>query len=226
MYSENELLPISALQHLIFCERQAALIHVQQLWAENRLTVEGRKLHAKAHDGKSETIDGVKIARGLWLRSLKMGLIGAADVVEFHPNGQVIPVEYKRGKPKQDDCDRVQICAQALCLEEMLNVSIDSGFLFYGQRKRRVVAEFDAKLRDRTQVVANRFRELIDRRETPTAMRQPKCENCSLIEFCLPDAMRLKTGVTKFNDRQWETVLSFNGPLTDDFGNENQASQP
>ncbi len=227
MYSENELLPISALQHLIFCERQAALIHVQQLWAENRLTVEGRHLHTKAHEGNSETINGVRIARGLWLRSLKLGLIGAADVVEFHPMGQVIPVEYKRGKPKKDDCDRVQICAQALCLEEMLNVSIESGFLFYGQRKRRVVVEFNDPLRERTMTVAKRFRELIERRETPTASRQPKCDNCSLIEFCLPNSMRLKTGASKFVDRQWETVLSFDGPKTDDFDNvDDNENQP
>ena len=217
MFTEEQLLPISALQHLIFCERQCALIHVQQLWAENRLTIEGRQLHTKAHDGKSETIDGVRIARGLWLRSIKLGLIGNADVVEFHPDGQIIPVEYKRGKPKKDDSDRVQICAQAICLEEMLNTSIRMGYLFYGQRKRRVVVDMDSALRERTMNMIRRFRELIDRRETPTAIRQPKCDSCSLVEICLPDSMRLKTGASKFVDRQLASILSLDGPQTDDF---------
>ena len=217
MFTEEQLLPISALQHLIFCERQCALIHVQQLWAENRLTIEGRQLHTRAHTGKSETVDGVRIARGLWLHSLKLGLIGNADVVEFHPDGQIVPVEYKRGKPKKADSDRVQICAQAICLEEMLNTSIRMGYLFYGQRKRRVVVDMDSALRERTMNMIRRFRELIDRRETPTAIRQPKCDSCSLVEICLPDSMRLKTGASKFVDRQLASILSLDGPQTDDF---------
>ena len=137
MYSENQLLPISALQHLIFCERQCALIHVEQLWAENVLTVEGRQLHEKADKGKSETAGKIRIARSLWLKSDQLGLIGQADIVEFHDDGAVIPVEYKRGKPKKDDSDRVQICAQAMCLEEMKNVSIPVAYLFYGKQQRR-----------------------------------------------------------------------------------------
>ena len=101
MHDESQLLPISALQHLIFCERQCDLIHVEQLWAENVLTVEGRQLHEKAHDGKSETTGNIRIARSLWLKSHQLGLIGQADIVEFHDDGAVIPVEYKTRQAKE-----------------------------------------------------------------------------------------------------------------------------
>lgn len=236
MYTEDQLLPISALQHLIFCERQCALIHVERLWAENRWTVEGNHLHKKAHGedgdrGKTLIEDGVRIARGLNLRSFELGLVGQADVVEFHrPNnlpanhlrdlterhGRVIPVEYKRGKPKKNDSDRVQLCAQAFCLEEMLNISIELGYLFYGKRKRRTEVVFDERIRDRTRAAIQRLREMIDNRETPPAARQPKCESCSLLNLCLPDSMRLKTGASKFNQRQLETTLAGDGPTTDE----------
>ena len=128
-FAEDALLPLSALRHLLFCERQCALIHVEGLWAENRLTVEGRHLHERADSGRSESRPGVRIARTLPIRSLRLGLIGRADVVEFHDAGpgappRVVPVEYKRGRPKLDESDRVQLCAQALCLEEMLGVRV------------------------------------------------------------------------------------------------------
>ena len=148
MFTDNQLLPISALQHLIFCERQCALIHVEQLWAENVLTVEGKQLHEKAHEGNSETTGSIRITRSLWLKSNRLGLIGQADIVEFHDNGKVVPVEYKRGKPKKDSSDRVQICAQAMCLEDMLKIEISFGSLFYGMRKRRTDVEFDDALRE------------------------------------------------------------------------------
>ena len=217
MFTEDQLLPISALQHLIFCERQCALIHVERLWAENRWTAEGRVIHNKTHTTQAQTLDGVRITRSLWLKSTRLGLVGQADVVEFHSDGRVIPVEYKRGQPKKDDSDRVQICAQALCLEEMLDVEIKNGFLFYGKRKRRTPVKIDQGLRQRTQEVILRLREMIDHRETPTAVRQPKCDSCSLVELCLPDSMRWKSGVTKFIDRQFESVLSANGPATDEW---------
>ena len=122
MFSEDELLPLSALQHLLFCERQCALIHIEQAWAENRLTVEGKNLHAKVHEADDESRGDLRIVRGLRLRSLRLGLVGQADVVEFHKQGDAwlpFPVEYKRGKPKPEPCDEVQLCAQAICLEEM-----------------------------------------------------------------------------------------------------------
>ena len=217
MYSENQLLPISALQHLIFCERQCALIHVEQLWAENVLTVEGRQLHEKADKGKSETAGNVRIARALWLKSNRLGLIGQADIVEFHNDGTVIPVEYKRGKPKKDHSDRVQICAQAMCLEEMKNVSIPVAYLFYGKQQRRTEVAIDQSLREITQSKIKRLRQMIDQRETPAAKRMPKCDKCSLLELCLPDTQRLSRGVQAWNQRQFALTTDSLQPETDAF---------
>jgi CRISPR-associated exonuclease Cas4 len=218
MYTDDQLLPISALQHLIFCERQCALIHLERVWAENRLTVEGRHLHQKAHDGKSETTaTGVRIARGLWVQSRMLGMVGQTDVVEFHPDGRVNPVEYKRGQSKKDQSDRVQLCAQALCLEEMLKVPIPAGDLFYGQKKRRIEVAFDETLRELTCEKITRLREMIDNHETPPAVRLPKCDNCSLLELCLPNSLRFKQGAAAWNDRQFTAVGELDGPSGDDF---------
>ncbi len=217
MFPDDQLLPISALQHLIFCERQCALIHVERLWAENVFTVEGNQLHEKAHDGSREVVDGTRVARSLWLHSRKLGMIGQADVVEFHPDGRVVPVEYKRGKPKKDDSDRVQICTQAMCLEEMLDVKIELGHLYYGKRKRRTEVRLDSSLREKTLDTITRLRAMIDARETPIAVRQPKCDNCSLIELCLPDSQRLKTGANAWTDRQLNLATTGSLPETDPF---------
>jgi CRISPR-associated exonuclease Cas4 len=237
MFSEDDLLPISALQHLLFCLRQCALIHIEQVWAENRLTVEGQHMHRKAHDEGGASRHDVRTARGLNLRSLRLGLIGKADVVEFHPlddaaRGQVtsrrswrqaldvghwsvVPVEYKRGRPKQDDSDRVQLCAQALCLEEMLSVTIDAGALFYGQRRRRTEVRFDADLRTLTASTAAQLHELIASRCTPRARREPKCDQCSLLPLCLPDAMKSTEGMIARVERAFEQHLAAAAPATD-----------
>jgi len=207
MFAEDALLPISALQHLIFCERQCALIHIERLWAENRLTVEGRHLHEKAHDGPRELIDGVRITRGLAIRSLRLGLIGQADVVEFHsPSGDgtatiPFPIEYKRGRPKPHDADRVQLCAQALCLEEMLAVEIRAGALYYGTTRRRRPVAFDDTLRTTTEAACARLHGLIASGRTPRAVREPKCDQCSLIELCLPDALSPSHGAAAYLER-------------------------
>lgn len=190
MYDENDLLPISALQHLMFCERQCALIHIEQAWAENRLTAEGRVMHERAHDGSSESRGSVRIARGLRIRSFRLGLIGQADIVEFHKQGggtaQPFPVEYKRGRPKSNRCDEVQLCAQAMCLEEMLEVSIPSGALFYGQPRRRTDVVFDSGLRSLTEDTTRRLHELIRLGITPAAVYEKKCDACSLYDLCKP----------------------------------------
>jgi CRISPR-associated exonuclease Cas4 len=190
MYSEDDLLPISALQHLAFCERQWALIHLEQQWMENRLTAEGRQLHERADGGHNQTREGVRICRGLHLRSLRLGLTGKADVVEFRPDdaGTVcpFPIEYKRGRPKLDHRDEVQLCAQALCLEEMLNVEIRTGALFYGEPRRRTNVDFDADLRAVTERLAARLHELNAARITPKAKYEKKCDSCSLYPVCLP----------------------------------------
>jgi CRISPR-associated exonuclease Cas4 len=187
MFTEDELLPLSGLQHLMFCERQWALIHIEQQWQENVLTAEGRALHERVDSGVAETRAGVRITRGLALRSLRLGLTGRADVVEFPQDGAApAPVEYKRGKPKRDDCDKVQVCAQALCLEEELGVQIPSGALYYGEIARRMPVEFGSALRARVESLCARMHELFKQGETPEAEYAPKCRSCSLHAVCEP----------------------------------------
>ena len=198
MYSEDDLLPLSGLQHLAFCERQWGLIHIEQIWSENRLTAEGRELHDRAHEAGSESRPGLRIARGLRVRSLRLGLSGQADVVEFRAAAagvslpgedglwQPFPVEYKRGRPKPDHCDVVQLCAQALCLEEMFCGAVPAGALFYGTPRRRQDVDFSPALRVETEALAARMHELYRVRATPRAAYSPKCEKCSLLASCMP----------------------------------------
>ena len=205
MFSEPDCLPLSALQHLAFCTRQCALIHIDQTWEENRFTAEGRVLHERTHEHGSEMRDGVRIVRSLRLRSLELGLIGIADVVEFHPatdagsEGVVLPgrrgqwrpfpVEYKRGRPKSHDADRIQLCAQAICLEEMLDARIPEGALFYGQSRRRKAVAFDQALRQATHDAAERLHALVGSARLPPPEHGPKCKTCSLHESCMPEAV-------------------------------------
>ncbi len=175
----------------MFCERQWALIHLEQIWEENRLTAEGQQLHEKVDTPESESRGKIKIVRSLRLRSLKFGLTGVADVVEFHDcrNGgipQPYPIEYKRGKPKKDLTDSVQLCAQALCLEEMLKVSVPRGAFFYGETKRRFEIEFDNSLRTETIKLIQRLHQVNNAKKTPPAKYEKKCESCSLINWCMP----------------------------------------
>ena len=199
MYSEDNLLPLSALQHIMFCERQCALIHIEQVWEENRLTVEGRLLHERVHEQGGESRGDVRIARGVRLRSLRLGIAGIADVVEFHrgedqgvplPGARglwrVFPVEYKRGRPKPDACDTVQLCAQALCLEEMLNANINDGAIFYGQPRRRLEVAFDAAPRTQCEQTVDRLHRLIAAGQTPPAVYEARCKRCSLLHSCMP----------------------------------------
>jgi len=189
MFSENDLLPLSALQHLLFCERQCALIHIEQAWEENRLTAEGRVLHERVHEADNESRGDMRIARGVRLRSLRLGLVGQADVVEFRRTEQgwlPFPVEYKRGKPKRDASDKVQLCAQAICLEEMLNAAIPGGALIYGITRRRLEVAFDPALHELTLNTAERLHRLIASGATPPAVYEKKCDHCSLSALCLP----------------------------------------
>lgn len=208
----TDLLPISALQHLIFCERQCALIHVERLWAENRLTVEGRLLHRKAHnDMRPINRPGVRTTRGLELVSHRLGLFGVSDVIEWKPEHPPFPIEYKRGKPKAHSADRVQLCAQAMCLEEMLGVpdsAIAAGAIFYGKTRRRFDVLFDASLRLLTAQAASRLHEIISSGATPTARREPKCEQCSLLNLCLPDALRPRLTARNYLSRAAERSLA------------------
>jgi len=201
MFSESDLLPISALQHLVFCERQCALIHLEGLWAENRLTAEGRQLHQWVDEPGVASRTDVRIARGVPLACYRLGLSGRADIVEFHQVAegepgtllpgvaglwQPVPVEYKRGRPKKDGSDEVQLCAQVLALEEMLATSVPTGVLFYGQTRRRVEVPIAAALRARTETLAARMHEIIRSGRTPQVKYEKKCDNCSLLELCLP----------------------------------------
>ncbi len=193
MYTEDDLVQLSALQHVVFCERQCALIHIEQLWSENVLTAEGKIMHDKVDTANRESRGSIRIEYGVPMRSLRLGLIGKADVVEFHRQGEKwipFPVEYKRGKPKHDDSDKVQLCAQALCLEEMMNVDVPEGALFYGQTRHRHDVRFDSALRTVMEDAAKRLHGLIELGITPKAEYSAKCKKCSLVELCLPKASR------------------------------------
>ncbi|RMH25702.1 MAG: CRISPR-associated protein Cas4 [Planctomycetota bacterium] len=188
-----DAIPISALQHFLFCPRQCALIHLEGLWADNRLTVEGASVHRRAHDGARERRPGRTTERAVPLRSDRLGLRGVADVVEFHPGPASdtpapYPVEYKRGRPKRHDADRVQLCAQALCLEEMLATPVPRGALFYHSIRRREEVQFTDALRAKTEATARAVADLLQSLSTPTARREKKCDRCSLLRLCLPGA--------------------------------------
>jgi len=226
MHTEDDLLPISALQHMEFCPRQCALIHIERMWSENRLTAQGRIMHDKVHDSPGESRGDVYIARGLRLRSLTLGLTGQADVVEFHLAGAgdeakrcaeltgrpgrwvPFPVEYKRGKPKRGDCDKVQLCAQAICLEEMLGVSIERGALFYGKTRRRLEVEFDAALRAATGSAARRVHEMFAAGVTPPPNRTPACKSCSMEAACLPRPAERSGKASRYVARNIKAVVA------------------
>jgi CRISPR-associated exonuclease Cas4 len=210
MYSEDDLLPLSGLQHLMFCERQWGLIQIEQQWEENRLTAEGRVLHVRAHDGAAENRAAIRTARGLRLRSLRLGLAGQTDVVEFHRSGNGVvlpgldglwrpfPVEYKRGKPKRDACDEVQLCAQALCLEEMFGAQIQTGALYYGEPRRRIEISFRDELRRATEALAKRMHDLYRGGKTPLPVYESKCDSCSLIGCCMPRLLAKGPAVARY----------------------------
>lgn len=207
--AERELIPISALNQYVYCPRRCALIHIEQVWTENRFTAEGRIMHERVHDESRESRGDVRIDYGVSLRSLRLGLIGKADVVEFHrqPDGswRPFPVEYKRGKPKADDCDRVQLCAQAICLEEMLSsVAIPEGALFYGQTRHRLDVVFDEGLRRETEETARLAHDLIAAGRTPPPVYEKRCESCSLLAECLPKTIQKRRSVKSYLTRMLE----------------------
>lgn len=191
MADEDEPVPISALQHVVFCQRQAALIHVERQWAENRFTAEGQVLHLSIDEPGARRRRGLRRVTALPVASRRLGLAGVADVVEFQREADgaetAFPVEFKRGKPKSHRADDIQLCAQALCLEEMTGRAVPEGALFYGETRRRLVIAFDADLRERTEAAAATMRHLITGRITPPAVYKAGiCRVCSLIELCRP----------------------------------------
>jgi CRISPR-associated exonuclease Cas4 len=205
MYTEEELLPLSGLQHLAFCERRWALIHLEQQWEENLFTAEGKLLHEKAHSAEIESRPDVLVRRTLPLRSFRLGISGQADIVEFlpceaaesgvsmpHRKGlwKPYPVEYKRTRDKHGSVAyRIQLCAQALCLEEMLNVPIPTGAVFDGKAKRHEVVIFDEPLRQEVEHFAARMHQILESKKTPLAVYAKKCEGCSMKPVCLPSVV-------------------------------------
>lgn len=197
--AEDALIPLSALQHHLFCPRQCALIHVEQLWAEDAATAEGRLLHARVDAGRAETRPGIRIARGLAIRSFALGVSGKADVVEFHGQPpQPFPVEFKRGKPKAHRADEVQLCAQAICLEEMFGQPVPEGALFYGETHRRLAVAFDSELRALTAGVAAEARVNIAAGRTPPPVLTPACRRCSLLDLCQPGRLERPPSVARW----------------------------
>lgn len=210
-------IPVSALQHAVYCLRQAALIHIERVWAENRFTAEGRVLHEVPHEPGSRKSRGVRRVTALSLACHRLNIAGVADVVEFHagPDGEIaFPIEYKRGKPKLHRADEVQLCAQALCLEEMTGRPVPEGALFYGETRRRVVVPFDAELRKLTEDTAIAFGALVaEGRTPPPVWKASRCRACSLMELCRPHAMT--KSALSFRQRAIAAALA-PGPAADE----------
>jgi len=191
---DNDPIPLSALQHAVYCLRQAALIHIERAWAENRFTAEGQVLHAVTDKGGSRKSRGLRRTMALPLASKRLNIAGVADLVEFHQHADgtevPYPVEYKRGKPKLHQADEVQLCAQALCLEEMTHISVPEGALFYAETKRRLVVPFDAELRRLTEETVAAMANVLSSGNTPPpTVHRARCRACSLLDLCRPDTV-------------------------------------
>lgn len=205
MYAEENYLMLSGIQHFAFCRRQWAMIHIEQQWAENYRTTSGELMHKKAHDEDSfEKRGDLLIVRGLRISSRELGLSGQCDVVEFHQDKDGIelfgyegkwnpvPIEYKRGTPKENNADALQLCAQAICLEEMFQISISEGFLYYGENRRRSKTEFTDDLRQQVKKYSMEMHDLFRKGYTPNAKPTKQCKACSLEELCIPKLQKVK----------------------------------
>lgn len=189
-FSEDNLVLISALEHYSYCPRQCGLIHVEQIFDENVFTLRGRAAHDRAHEAISRTENGVRVERGLPLWSERYGLTGVADVVEFHPDGRVYPVEYKHGARQRHVHDELQLCAQALCLEEMLGLAVPEGAIYSHQSRRRREVALDEALRQLTLEVVAQVRAMHQSGNLPPPVNDRRCPRCSLIDACVPGASR------------------------------------
>ena len=201
--TDDDLLSISGIQHFVFCIRQWALIHIEQQWSENVLTVSGELMHQNAHDGTSTEKRGdVLISRGMPVKSRELGLTGVCDVVEFHKSSdgallhgheglfRIIPVEYKLGKPKEDDCDVLQAAAQAMCLEEMFCTTVDEIHLYYGKTRHRLKLPMSSDIRTQVKNISREMQQYYQRRYTPNAKYSRRCNACSLKDICLPKTVK------------------------------------
>ena len=218
-YTSDELLPLSGIQHFIFCRRQWALIHVERQWQDNMLTVEGKILHKRTDDPFfTETRNGVITTRSVPVASYRLGLAGVCDVVEFteSPDGVKLPghdglyspapVEYKRGHEKRDPCDEAQLCAQAICLEEMLSTAIPFGYLYYGETRHRVEVELTAELRDLVRSMSEEMHAYFQRGYTPRVKPSKACRSCSLADICLPELLEKVIPASKYIQDQVESA--------------------
>lgn len=216
-YTPEELLPLSGIQHFLFCRRQWALIHVEQQWHENALTAEGRILHKRVDDPFfTETRKGIITARAIPIASYRLGLSGICDVVEFTSASDGVrlpghtgtfiatPVEYKRGKEKRDQSDEAQLCAQALCLEEMLSLTIHHAYLYYGETRHRVEVELTAELRELVRNMAEEMHTYFGRGYTPRVKPFKGCRACSLADVCLPVLQQKVVAASKYIQQQVE----------------------
>lgn len=218
-YNEEEYLALSGLQHFSFCRRQWALIHIENQWAENLLTTEGKLMHERAHDMSiRERRDDILTVRGVNVSSPTLGISGQCDVIEFHtdPSGIHLsgedgtwtpyPVEYKHGKSKANLADRLQLCAQAMCLEEMLCCDISEGALFYGETRCREIVAFDPELRESVETMLKEMHQLFTRGYTPKVKQKKACNSCSLKEMCLPEASNVKSVADYMADAMQESI--------------------
>ena len=209
---EEALLPIRFINDLLFCERRAALHLVEQIWKDNQFTTEGLLSHKRVDIPRNRKRGELRDVTGMWLVSYELGLIGKADLIEMHsgPDGAVIPypVEFKRGKKRRWDNNEAQLCAQALCLEEMMQVSIPRGAIFHVKSQHREEVVFDDALRSHTIKAAKRLRHLVANQETPKAKFHPKCKGCSLLEWCMPKSLRPRATANRYIDSIIEDSLS------------------
>lgn len=197
VYEESDYLSLSGIQHFHFCRRQWALIHIRKVWEENHLTAKGQIVHAKAHDPEiRESRKELIISRGMPVSSARLGISGECDVVEFHNDSRGIsihgyegkyipvPVEYKRGSGEFTESDSLQLCAQAMCLEEMLCTEIEYGFLYYHQTNKRIKVDFNENIRFSVRMIFSEMHDYYRRNHVPAARKGKKCNGCSLYEFC------------------------------------------
>jgi CRISPR-associated exonuclease Cas4 len=225
-YSDENLLMLSGIQHIAFCERQYALAYIEMQWAENVSTIEGHHLHENCDDPfAGESRGDLLILRAVPLISRRLGLTGRADVVELQRTENevaekgtisivskpgkwlVIPVEYKRGKPKPDECDEVQLCAQAYALEEANKIVITRGYLYYGETRHRIEVVFSEELRKRTEELASRMHELFDSGITPLPKLASYCKSCSLFDICIPGMNRNNQSVSRYLEQSLDLTI-------------------
>lgn len=208
-YSEADFLLISGIQHFAFCPRQWALIHIEKQWAENLLTVEGELIHYRVHDVLfDEKRTAVKHSRGVNIHSRQLGVVGSCDMVEFRDDGTVTIIEYKRGTPKEHNADILQLTLQAMCLEEMMCMQINCGFVYYAQTRHRLKVDFTDVLRDEVKNNLEEMHRLYMREHTPKSKTGKQCNSCSLKELCLPSMLKTATTAKDYNKKYVEEMLN------------------